>query len=169
MNRFATLVALVLALGFASSTVMAASTSPGKSSVYVSNFSFTLAEWPNNALSGTILKGKAHTVLEIHTMISSSPGVPVHLLGTVTVNSVAAEPSNGGGGGFLSGQDCRASNSAGCTLTDVRWVDIDAAEAANPGMFVGQPLVINFLGGVYNGAGAGSLGFSNLTVHVQKK
>jgi hypothetical protein len=158
----------MVVLALSASTVGATDTSPGKSSVFASGYGFTLAEFPGNTLSGTISKGKKKTVLVIHTMIHSTPGVPVHLIGTVSVNGQPTEPKMGLGG-FISGQDCRANNSIGCTLTDVRWFDIDAAEAANPGAFVGLPLVIDFSGGVLNGAGAGAIGFSSMTVQVQKK
>jgi hypothetical protein len=40
-----------------------------------------------------------------------------------------------------------------CTITASYWVDLDAAEAANPGSVKGQPLVITLRGGVLSGPG----------------
>jgi hypothetical protein len=38
-----------------------------------------------------------------------------------------------------------------CTITATYWVDLDAAEAANPGTVKGQPLVVSLRGGVITG------------------
>jgi hypothetical protein len=167
-TRLAVFAFAALAFALPASPAMAGSTSPGKNSVYVSDFSLTTAEFPNNTLTGTIVKGKKGTVLEIHTMISAYAGEPTHLIATVTVNGFPSEPTFEGSG-WISGQDCRANNSIGCTLTETRWLDIDAAEAAHPGVYVGQPLVISYLAGVQNGFGDGVIGSSTLTVNVQKK
>jgi hypothetical protein len=84
-------------------------------------------------------------VLEIATTLGATPSAPVILVVSVSVNGVSVEP----GPGWNTGQDCSANNAVACGVSDTRWLDIDAAEAANPGMFIGQPLTVTMSGGAY--------------------
>lgn len=138
-------------------------TSPGKNSAFASVSFMMLPAYSSPLLTATIEKGKKKTVLEIVTTLSATPAAPVTLASNVTVNGIQAQP-----GLWTVAQDCSANAALGCQLTDVRWIDVDAAEAANPGMFVGQPLVVNFTGGAFM-AGIGSNSAATLAVRVQKK
>jgi hypothetical protein len=40
-----------------------------------------------------------------------------------------------------------------CTVTAQWWVDMDAAEAAFPGLFIGPPVTVTLLGGSFSGSG----------------
>jgi hypothetical protein len=55
-----------------------------------------------------------------------------------------------------------------CTTTGTWWLDIDAAEAAHPGMFVGKALTITLMGAELTGNGDIDLE-ATLTARVQKK
>jgi hypothetical protein len=57
----------------------------------------------------------------------------------VEVNGVAAS-------GPDVGLDCKNVNPI-CPLSGSWWLDIDTAEAASPGAFVGQPLTVELIGG----------------------
>ncbi len=59
-----------------------------------------------------------------------------------TVNGVDMELINGAGLGVDFSQEC---GTTFCTLTGMWWLDLDAAEAAHPGMFKGRPLNIALL------------------------
>jgi hypothetical protein len=60
------------------------------------------------------------------------------------------------------GQKCNGS----CSLSGTWWLDLDAAELANPGMFVNMPLVVILSPGSTN---AGIFGTATLTATMQKK
>ena len=81
-----------------------------------------------------ISKGKAKQVLEIQATITvnASASLPSVYLGFV-VNGVWVTP------GFPDSQ-CNPAGGYRCAITATYWLDIDTAEAANPGLFVGQPL-----------------------------
>jgi hypothetical protein len=117
-----------------------ANTSPGESAVFATlNHGATF--WSSEVLSASIQKGRVKSVLRVdvtflvaHT--GDCPG-PYGLLLTPTVNSVALEPKSSlafQGGGCTGGT---------CVLNGNFWLDIDAEEAAHPGVFVGQPLNID--------------------------
>jgi hypothetical protein len=42
--------------------------------------------------------------------------------------------------------DCPGNSINRCTATGLFWLDLDAAEAAHPGVFINQPLVIELWG-----------------------
>ena len=83
-------------------------------------------------VSATIAKGKSKTVLEVDVVATDTTGANPGVVAQVAVNSVAAEPTSN------QIADCNTV----CTLASQWWLDLDAAEAAHPGMFKGQPLVI---------------------------
>jgi hypothetical protein len=128
----------VLAVVLGAATAFAdATTSPGKNSVYVSKLGAPISNAGAN-VSATIAKGKSKTVLEVDVVVTDTTGSDPAVGASVTVNGVAAaEPSSG----VLQVADCNSGFI--CTLGSQWWLDLDAAEAAHPGMFKGQPLVVS--------------------------
>jgi len=129
-------------------------------------------------LTAQIKKGKRHTVIAFEAMAAlfGDPSLPLHVEINPDVNGVVATdcvPASG---------ECNLGiNTAGrmtcpplstgtftCNAVGTWWFDVDAAESAHPGMFVGKPLNI-----VLNGAESTGAGVSNfkatLTARVQKK
>ena len=120
------------------------STSPGKASVFVSvsregpspNFETVCSEIP---VAGTISKGRKHSVLRLDASLRDfnfsgcTPPWGQNLL--ASVNGV---PFNG-----LWIGNSTTCNGGTCSVTITNWLDIDAAEATSPGMFVGKPLNIS--------------------------
>jgi hypothetical protein len=173
-QRAVAALALVLSLS-ATGLANADSTSPGKNSVFVSAAGVPLTSFATT-LTGTIQKGRRKTVLAIETMYSDAGSYPTpavdRVLGTiVTVNGVQAQPNPQSNWQYL--VDCGFFNTApvACAVAGTFWLDIDAAELANPGSFVGQPLVVEFVAGdLTAGALVGSLPMdASMTVRVQKK
>ena len=136
----------------------AQTTSPGKNSVFVAG-GFNAATSAAPILSGQILKGKKTTVLAIEAALFYLSGARSYSMfplvnGIITTNAPAMS------------FNCTGSDP--CAFTGTWWLDIDAAEAAHPGLFVGQPLNIELRG--EEDTGAGDTGdFATLTVRVQKK
>jgi len=166
---------LALALSLSSAGVAsAATTSPGKNSAFVSS-SGVMTSLSTKA-TATILKGKKRTVLAIEASYSDGASYPtaalIRVLGmTVSVNGVLAQPNPSAPYQYIT--DCGFVDTppVACSVTGTFWLDIDAAELANPGMFVGQPLVVDFRAGdLTNGAGVGVMPMdASLSVRVQKK
>jgi len=151
----------------------AGTTSPGSNSVFVSASNLTLLTGSTSLLTGTITKGKRKTVVAVEGMltgIGSSAGPRVEEIWP-TINGIVVEPK------FKSTPDpdtaqvnCPTitSSSGFCTTTGTWWLDIDAAEAANPGMFIGKALNITLMGAEVKGNGDNGLE-ATLTARVQKK
>jgi hypothetical protein len=153
----------------------AGTTSPGANSVFVSASNVTLpAIGPASLLTGTITKGKRKTVVAVEGMltgIGSSAGPRVDEIWP-TINGIVVEPK------FKNAPDpdtahvncptITAPSSLTCTTTGTWWLDIDAAEAANPGMFIGKALNITLMGAERTGNGDIDLE-ATLTARVQKK
>jgi hypothetical protein len=155
--------AVVAASAFADTSI-----TPGKQAIYVSNSNVSMPFlFDAQILSGQILKGKKKMVLEItfgwtvhnNSATNQSTGA------RAKVNGYDVEPKSAlTNDGLHAGQDCPPSS--GCTTTSHAFLDIDAAEAAHPGSFVGQPLNVDLV------AFAGSVGVSAealLEAHLQKK
>jgi hypothetical protein len=173
-HRAAAALALVLSVS-ATSLANAESTSPGKNSVFVSAAGIPLTSYATT-LTGIIEKGRKRTVLAIETVYSDAGSYPTpaidRVLGTIVrVNGIAAQPNPQSVWQYL--VDCGFYNTApiACAVAGTFWLDLDAAELANPGMFIGQPLVVEFTAGdLTNGALVGILPMdASMTVRVQKK
>ena len=166
MKIRALLIGAAAAALLAAAPGFSASTSPGKNSAYESvGFAGPLPAYPpaTPILTATILKGKAKRVLEIATMLTVTPSAPVTPVTAIRVNGVTVEP----GPGWNTAQDCSGVNAVGCTLNGLHWLDLDAAELANPGLFIGQPLVVEFFGSDYL---ASNPAYSaSLAVRMEKK
>jgi hypothetical protein len=139
----------VFALAVAFATVWlpgsspAASTSPGKTGVYASTTAAVIFGSPATVLTATIEKGKKKRVVEVEvasTVTASPPGAGA-LIVTATVNGLPIlEPTNAGST-VSTGAAC-LNPPTGCSVTAQYWLDLDAVEAAHPGVFVKQPLNI---------------------------
>jgi hypothetical protein len=124
-----------------------ASTGPGKKSAFESSDFNGFGDIPAGVsplLTATIVKGKKKNVLVVEATLStgSSPSSSYLYLRT-DVNGWEIEPLDGGGSSQVL-TDC---NGTPCTLTAAWWLDLDAAEAAHPGVFIGQPLTVTLRGG----------------------
>lgn len=168
-----TVVAALLAgvVSGGASRASAASPSPGKTSAFASSdfggtgdipFAFT------TLLSASIAKGKSKSVLVINGMLSSGSSLATSTFYLrVSVNGVWAEPQTFGTVSLIA-QGCGVGGSRMCTLTGTWWLDLDAAELANPGSFKGKPLEVVLEGGE-EVAAIESQGRVTLSVVMQKK
>jgi hypothetical protein len=175
--RSRTAVAL-LALVFSVSTfgvASAASVSPGKNSAFASTTGPLTYFTPTS--TATITKGRRNTVLAIEATLSDGASFPtasaMRVLGIlVRVNGFVAMPNPFANYQYYT--DCGFDGDVdpvACSVTGTFWFDIDAAELANPGMFVGQPLNVELTAGDL--AGGPTVGITqvdtSLRVSVQKK
>ena len=157
----ASLIAAVLLVAMSS---YAATTSPGKTSSFASGDGGLDGVGDIPPLTAQILKGKSKTVIKIDASVSTATNAV--LVGDYldpSVNGYPLMPSS-----YIYGQ-CSATNGAYCTLTATFWMDVDAAELAHPGVYVGQPLNVTLQGGNSATGGAGIAYFATLSVTVVKK
>jgi hypothetical protein len=165
---------LGLVLGLATTaTAVNYSTSPGKNAAFEASTSDVLTVYLPK-LTATIEKGKRRTVLAIEAAYTDGPYGPIYgvrALGLgVTVNGVAVQPNSAATQQNVI--DCGLVDTppAGCTIVGTFWLDIDAAELANPGVFVGQPLsIVMSAGHVGGGPPPANPMDASLSVRVQKK
>ena len=149
----ALLVFAVIGAGFPAAVRADASTSPGTNSVHASTIGVPLPPFLTVAVltplvSGTIAKGKPHRVLVVEGMIAAiGPGENAYT--KPQVNGIDFEPTDDVGTGLAASVNCASTATLACTATGTWWIDLDAAEAAHPGMFYGKPLNI-VLGGFTN-------------------
>ncbi len=151
-------IALVVAVAVfagATSVANAASTSPGKNGVYASTAAAVIGDPPATVLTATISKGKKKRVLEVDlsAAVTASPVGAGTLTVAPLVNGLAILEPVDGGSTVAAGTQC-GNPPEGCSLSFQYWLDLDAAEAANPGMFIKQPLVIDVQAG-WTGIGGG--------------
>lgn len=120
----------------------------------------------NPLLTATILKGRSKRALVIEAMVVDRSSALIFLRMGPSVNGVAVKPFAN------TAVPCDPSNGiTACTASGVWWLDLDAAEAANPGVFIGQPLVVTLVGGdviTADGPGPGPYDAS-LVVRMIKK
>ena len=136
--------ALALMVGSAASVRGDSTTSPGKSAVYVSQSGVPVGTTFTQLITGTIQKGKKKRVVEADlTLIDSGNSAGAIGVGPV-INGLALvmEPTTT----HIQLADCPSLSLNRCTATGHFWLDLDAAEAAHPGVFINQPLVIELWG-----------------------
>jgi len=161
MNRRAMILSITLLMvSAAAGAGRAASTSPGKNAAFESATINPIPVPPATLLTATILKGKKRTVLAVEAMLTASAGPALKFTIRPTVNGVDMEPQ-----GAASQEGCSAS--IPCSATGTWWLDLDAAETANPGTFISQPLTITLIGGEQSGAAID--GHVTMTARLQKK
>ena len=143
----AALAALLLVGVVVAKPAGAASTSPGKNSAFESSDFSGNGDIPQavtTLLTATIVKGKKKNVLVVEATLSTgSSSSSSYLYLRTDVNGYEIEPLDSGG----SSQFLTFCNGTPCTLTAAWWLDLDAAEAAHPGIFIKQPLTVTLRGG----------------------
>jgi hypothetical protein len=140
-------------------------TSPGKEAVF-----FSRLEWWSPAglfeLSGVISKGKAHSVVRVDATYLTELGVAgPNVCPTQPTTIRISATVNGRRMTGWPGMSCPA-NAYDCSVSGTLWLDLDAAEAAQPGLFKGQPLTITVSGEDYGQAACELV--RGLTVSVQQ-
>ena len=127
-------------------------TKPPKAALFVAEPSGALDVNCNTApLTGTIAAGKKKTVLRLDATVSvnndpSTEGCYV----SAYVNGISLNPVINSGSNSMD-----TALGARCTITGTYWLDMDSAEMASPGMFIGQPLVIEVDAGSESTGGMG--------------
>lgn len=146
----------------------AANTSPGKKSAFASSDFGGNGDIPASGpplLSVTLEKGKRKHVLAIEATLTSGVDlVPGALTFGVVVNGYEAEPKSACCGSFFT-HPCGGA----CTHTGTWWFDLDAAESAHPGTFIGQQLTIELLGGEIPSNYPQGAGAVSMSVRMEKK
>lgn len=101
----------------------------------------------------TIVKGKKKRAVEVEVVLTDRSANADALMALARINGVEIEP------GLASRPTVpQCNNTLGnCTLGAIFWGDIDALEAANPGQFVNQPLVITVEGNTGSTTGVAAL------------
>lgn len=110
------------------------------------------------APGATLKKGQKKRVVVVEaTMISGVVGpLPMVLSMAATLNGVLMEPL---GNPWGVATDCGGTGMtplpvmANCTLSATFWLDLDQAETASPGTFIGKPLIVTLMGGDAAGVG----------------
>jgi hypothetical protein len=174
-RSLATATLLALALSVSTTGVASAdSVSPGKNAAFVSATG-VLTTYTTQPVA-TIAKGRRNTVLAIEASYSDGASYPtpagMRVLGMqVYVNGVGVQPNPFGTYEFLTDCGFVDTDSNACSVTGTWWLDIDAAELANPGQFVGQPLTVSLMAGdLAAGPLVGIVPMdTSLTVRVTKK
>jgi hypothetical protein len=128
--------ALVVAAGLPAHGAMTRDN--GKNASWASVSGVTFPPGTATILTATIAKGKKKKVLEVDATIVESTNTATGLGVVVRVNGITMEPT---GAFFQTEEGCSAAIS-NCTAQGMYWIDLDQAEAANPGLFIGQPLVV---------------------------
>jgi hypothetical protein len=140
---------------------------PPKTAIFVRESPGLLDQFGDiNPLQGTLLRGAANTVLRVDAsiVVKSDAGVPGVYVAP-RVNGYLSVPAGLGGVSV----PCTTPDPVFCSATGTFWFDIDALEAAHPGMFVGQPLNIELNGGNSAAAGGGLQTEATLSAQVVKK
>ena len=143
-------IAIVVLMAVSASQALAtmSTTSPGKTAVFGSEDAGSLSlSGSTGGLSGTISKGKRGRVLQLAASLS--------VAGDPAVSSIYLQPFVNGtsfnplqGLSYYTGQ-CDTAAATDCTISITAWLDLDAAEAAHPGTFIGKPLSIGVYGGAF--------------------
>lgn len=144
LNRAIIVCLSILVLTVVVDTTHAASTSPGKLAVYASTSGVMITEPAETVVTATIARGRKKRVLEVElsAVLTGAPEVVGAISLIPIVNGLLImEPTNTGT--TMSARMVCGDGPFGCTLTAQFWLDLENAEAAHPGMFLKQPLVID--------------------------
>lgn len=126
-----------------------------------------LGTWPTDPLNDTLLtatvrRGKNRRMLFIQGSLDYN-GTDGSVIGVVpTVNGIAVEP--------FARAVAYCTNGLCDTAAGSWWLDVDAAEAAHPGEFVGKPLLVRLIGGeISSSADTDGVWNASLSVQMLKK
>jgi len=125
--------------GVLAGSATVADISPGKISAFASIVEQNpLPGYGATLVSATIGKGRAKRALSIHATLNIR-GAGATVVGILPrVNGVSAEPNR-------VVTDC--TSHAECSVSGNWYLDVDAAELANPDAFVNEPLLVELIGG----------------------
>lgn len=99
---------------------------------------FDLTNDPDSLiLEATIKKGLKKRVVTVEATVTTSAPITFEFWPTVNGIPVGPAPAHG---------DLKFSGALGLSASGVWWLDLDAAELAHPGLFVGKPLVVQLRG-----------------------
>ena len=133
--------AAALGLGMAQQALGDATASPGKAAAYTSVSGVPVGlSGGSTGVGVQILKGLKKRVLEVDVSATDTSASTLAMGIFLIVNGIpgAFQPTVN----YQVEHGC-VPGQANCTQTAFFWLDIDAAETANPGMFVNQPLNID--------------------------
>jgi hypothetical protein len=156
MLLVAALVGVLAAPGWAApeSSCPAPCTKLPKAALFVAEPNGALSDFGDFAqLTGTLATGKKHTVLRIDAMVSVlTSAITSGCYVQPFVNGIHPAPTEE----FIT-PSTDTPLAVPCSISGIFWLDLDAAEAAHPGVFIGQPLVVVLEGGslVAGGLGVG--------------
>ena len=126
-----------------------------------------LGNWPTDPLNdalltATVQRGRSGRILFIHGSLDYN-GTDGFVIGVLpTVNGWGVEPF-ARSVAYCTDQVCD-------TASGSWWLDLDAAEAAHPGTFIGQPLVVRLLGGeISSSVDSNGVWNASLSAQMQKK
>lgn len=150
MRRLVLILSVLVVLSPLAAHAAPVTTSPGKTSVSSSESSTLNMSGNVTGLMGTISKGAKKRILQFTATLS--------IVDDMTVPAISLFPTVNGfivTGTSQNYQKCDTSEASNCTLTAVYWLDLDAAELAHPGTYIGQPLNIGIFGGSASFTGSG--------------
>lgn len=140
----------------------AATLSPGNNAAYASLDGFSIPTSYTPITQVTILKGKSRHAIEVDILLTDKSALSNALGSYVSINGVHIEPTQSNVQVIGT-----CNHSVSCSLPAQFWADIDQLEAANPGLFVGQQLVITAYGIV--GGPASTNGAMSVRARMVKK
>lgn len=116
--------------------------SPGKSIAYTFLTDVPIGTTYSSVAQVSLLKGKKKRVLEVDVKLIDRQLVADAMGAYVTVNGIEMHP------GSADAPQITGCNHSwiNCTLASHFWVDLDALELANPGLFTNVPLLIDVQG-----------------------
>jgi hypothetical protein len=109
------------------------SSTPGKNSAAATVSELDLST--PQTVSVQISKGQKKRLLKVEGSLVTGP-TPIVLAVFARANGVAMEPG-------LTSQKCDSGGD--CSVNLIAWLDLDAAEAANPGLFIKVPITVEFV------------------------
>ena len=120
----------------------AETTSPGRSSAYVTTPAFTVpGEGTKVAATVTLVRGVRRHVLEVDALLDVYSPEESTMYILLRANGVTVFGSD-------AKQDCR--QEVACSIVATGWLDLDAAEQAHPGVFIGKPVLVEMIAGNAN-------------------
>ncbi len=173
MSSVRVLAVAVSMIAVASAAPASSATVSGKEAAAASAAAIALPAAPAPVVGATIARGKRKRLLVVHATIQEigiySPGDTMTMY--PTVNGLGFEPDSVHPENTQVWKGCKNPYSGAdgsgdypvCGFTGTWWLDLDAAEAANPGALVGQPLAVSL-----NAAGfRGNVANANVSMTVQ--
>ena len=153
---------IVTAAGDASAFVL---NSSSKESVFVATVNESLDANGQFFLGGSFPKAKSKRVLRVDVTVTVTQNASVKGVSVM----VQVDTPFGSVGTPLVADDCNNANvlETLCSVTTTEWFDLDALEASQPGLWIGQPLDVGVIGGATGAVGAGALRNYRASVSAQ--